>query len=112
MKEKNENYTPMLVSACVEVLTLHLLQQKPMYTYDLVSEIERASEGRLSAPKLYNAMVRLKTADLVAESEQKIVGNRVRVYYALTEKGAERLRQSAELLEFLAGALKKTGGEP
>lgn len=106
MKEKNENYTPMLASACVEVLALHLLKQKPMYTYDLVGEIERASEGRLSAPKLYNTIVRLKTADLVVESDQKIVGNRVRVYYALTQKGEERLRESAELLQFLAGILE------
>lgn len=114
MKEKNEKYTPMLASACVEVLVLHLLREKPMYTYDLVSEIERASEGRLSAPKLYNTMVRLRTADLVAESEQKIVGNRVRVYYALTGKGVERLRESTELLQFLVGVLgeeKIVGGE-
>lgn len=106
MKEKAEKYTPMLASACVEVLTLHLLKQKPMYTYDLVSEIEQVSQGQLSAPKLYNTMVRLKTAELVMESEQKIVGNRVRVYYALTEKGEERLQQSADLVQFLAGILK------
>ena len=106
MKDKAEKYTPMLASACVEVLTLHLLKQKPMYTYDLVSEIEQVSQGQLSAPKLYNTMVRLKTAELVTESEQKIVGNRVRVYYALTEKGEERLQQSSDLVQFLAGILK------
>lgn len=106
MKEKAEKYTPMLASACVEALTLHLLKQKPMYTYDLVSEIEQVSQGQLSAPKLYNTMVRLKTAELVMESEQKIVGNRVRVYYALTEKGEERLQQSSDLVQFLAGILK------
>ena len=107
MKDKAEKYTPMLASACVEVLTLHLLKQKPMYTYDLVSEIEQVSQGQLSAPKLYNTITRLRTAALVVESEQKIVDNRVRIYYTLTEKGEERLRQSAELIQFLARLMKK-----
>ena len=93
MKEKAEKYTPILASACVEVLTLHLLKQ--------------VSQGQLSAPKLYNTITRLRTAALVVESEQKIVDNRVRVYYTLTEKGEERLRQSAELIQFLAEFLKK-----
>lgn len=106
MKENNENYTPMLAAACLEVLTLHLLKQKPMYTYELANEIEEVSHGQLTAPKLYNTMLRLRTAALVEECDQKIVGNRVRVYYTLTRKGEERLQQCKDLLRFLTEIVK------
>ena len=101
--EENDLKTKMslLSAAGVDVLTLFLLGQKPMYTYDLANEIKKLSSDMLPVPKLYNTITRLKAAGLIKEHDKEIIGNRIRIYYIITEEGESQLKETRTLLNFL-----------
>ena len=74
--------------ATTEMLTLFLLRQKPMYTYEMMNEIEALSQGVITFNTLYLTIHRLQDFRYV-EEQGKVVSedNRVRLYFAITPKG-------------------------
>lgn len=82
----------LLKRATTEMLILLVLRDKPLYTYEIMNEIEHMSGGYLSFNTLYIAIYRLKEL-LFIEETSKIVSenNRTRVYFSITEAGQEYL---------------------
>ena len=78
--------------ATTEMLTLFLLRQKPMYTYEMMSEIEVLSQGVITFNTLYLTIHRLQDFNYV-EEQGKVVSedNRARIYFAITPEGEEYL---------------------
>ena len=79
---------------------LALLQRREMYGYELVQETERVSGGLLSFQDgtLYPVLYRLLDQGYIADRKEQ-VGKMTRVYYQLTESGADylgRIRQEYE----------------
>lgn len=80
-----------LKKSTAELLVLFMLRQKSMYTYQILSELTRLTDGALTFNTLYLAIYRLEEKGYVREKEKRIEGNRTRVYFALTESGQHYL---------------------
>ena len=82
----------LLKKATTEMLVLFLLSQKPMYTYEMMSTVERISEGKITFNTLYQAIYRLQGFKYIEESEKILSdSNRIRIYFLITERGQKYL---------------------
>ena len=83
-----------LKKATTEMLVLFLLSQKPMYTYEMMRELERLSDGILTFNTLYIAIYRLEKFGYIAESDKVLSeNNRIRIYFSVTEEGRSYLEK-------------------
>lgn len=77
-----------LKKATTEMLVLFMLRQRPMYTYEMMQMIEKASKGVLTFNTLYLAIYRLQNNGYIQEADKIMSSdNRVRVYFSVTEAG-------------------------
>jgi PadR family transcriptional regulator PadR len=90
----------------MDMLILHLLAERDMYGYEMVTELaSRSSEVfQLKEGTLYPLLHRLEKEGSVSAYEERKDG-RVRRYYRLTRKGGEKLRERTEAWEKYAGAV-------
>ncbi len=90
----------------MDMLILHLLAERDMYGYEMVTELARRSSDvfQLKEGTLYPLLHRLEKEGSVSAYEEKKDG-RVRRYYRLTRKGGEKLRERTEAWEKYAGAV-------
>lgn len=97
-----------LKKATTEMLVLFLLKQKNMYTYEMMSTVEKLSEGRITFNTLYQAIYRLQGFGYIEESHKVMSeSNRVRIYYAITDSGKEYLAALIENYRVMTGAIEK-----
>jgi PadR family transcriptional regulator PadR len=79
-----------LKKALTELLVLYFLHQRAMYTYELIQEIKKQSDGYFSYNTLYIAIYRLQEKGYITEKEKTVTeDNRTRVYFALTPQGEQ-----------------------
>lgn len=93
-----------LKKATTEMLVLYVLRRKSMYTYEMMQEIDRMSEGKITFNTLYQAIYRLQSFHYI-EEEGKVVSedNRIRIYFAINEAGEDYLQKLiAEYRSFTA----------
>jgi DNA-binding PadR family transcriptional regulator len=93
-----------LVKGSANSLLLTLLDEKPMYGYQIVKELEKRSQGyfRFKEGTLYPALYRLEKAGLVTGSWQLLANGRQRRYYYITDKGRAKLEvEISQWLDFL-----------
>ena len=93
-----------LKKATTEMLVLYVLRRKSMYTYEMMQEIDRMSEGKITFNTLYQAIYRLQSFHYI-EEEGKVVSedNRIRIYFAINEAGEDYLQKLiAEYRRFTA----------
>jgi PadR family transcriptional regulator PadR len=94
-----------LIKGSFDSLILCLLDQQPMYGYQIIKELERKSEGyfRFKEGTLYPALHRLEQAGLIEGKWQMLSNGRQRRYYNITEKGLHSLEaKRSQWLDFLA----------
>ena len=74
-------------------LLLSLLEQQPMYGYQIVKELQARSEGYFVFKEgtLYPALHRLEKAGMVSGDWQMLPNGRSRRYYFITAKGRAKL---------------------
>lgn len=77
----------------VELLVLHLLQEKDYYGYELSQNIKSRSNGIIDIPvgSLYPALYKLIDNGYITDYKQQAGKRLVRVYYHLEPEGKERL---------------------
>ena len=90
-----------------ELLVLLVLQKRPMYTYEMMREIETMSEGKISFNTLYQAIYRLQEFEFIVEQEKKMVENRVRIYFSVTREGEDYLNQLIAEYQSFVGAVNQ-----
>ena len=90
----------------MDLLILHLLAERDMYGYEMVTELASRSNEvfQLKEGTLYPLLHRLEKEGSVSAYEEKKEG-RVRRYYRLTRKGGEKLRERREAWETYSGAV-------
>lgn len=94
--------------ATTEMLVLFLLKQKSMYTYEMMSTVEKLSEGQITFNTLYQAIYRLQGFGYIEESRKVMSeSNRVRIYYAITNSGREYLTALIENYCVMTDAIGK-----
>ena len=83
-----EGFRESLKKATTEMLVLFLLRRRPMYTYEMMSEIQVLSQGVITFNTLYLTIHRLQDFNYV-EEQGKVVSedNRARIYFAITPDG-------------------------
>ena len=90
----------------MDMLILHLLAERDMYGYEMVTELASRSNEvfQLKEGTLYPLLHRLEKEGSVSAYEEKKEG-RVRRYYRLTRKGGAKLRERTEAWETYSGAV-------
>ncbi len=94
-----------LIKGSFDSLILCLLDQQPMYGYQIIKELDHKSEGyfRFKEGTLYPALHRLEQAGLIEGKWQMLPNGRQRRYYHITEKGLHSLEtKRSQWLDFLA----------
>lgn len=86
------------IMGTVELIILYLLDKQDLYGYQLSPLISRLSDGRLDITEstLYPALYKLLDNGFISDRRVQAGKRRVRVYYHMEAKGAQRL---ADLLE-------------
>lgn len=97
-------YSKELLKGTLSVIVLKLLKDNDkMYGYEITQKVKELSENKIHIKEgsLYPALHKLKTeAYLTTETEN--IGNRVRKYYRLTEKGEVLLQEKLfEVKDFM-----------
>lgn len=82
-----------LLKGNTDTLLLALLQNEPMYGYQIVKEVEKRSSGYFAFKEgtLYPALHRLERAKLVEGRWEENPGSVRRRYYLITERGRQAL---------------------
>ena len=105
---------PDFLNGVPELLLLKMLSAQPMYGYELVQAIRRATGGGLEFGEgcIYPILHRLE-ADGLVDSRRETVAGRSRVVYRLTTKGTQRLSQNVDTWRRIVQAvnLALQGGE-
>jgi PadR family transcriptional regulator PadR len=92
-----------LLKGSTDSLLLCLLNQQPMYGYQIIRELEARSQGyfRYKEGTLYPALHRLEKSGLLKAEWYTETGGRPRRYYHLTKKGqAILVEQRTQWLNF------------
>ena len=83
------NIQTSLKKATTEMIVLHLLRQKPMYTYEMMNIIAERSGGDITFNTLYLSIYRLEENGYIrGHSKVMSEDNRTRIYFAITEAGS------------------------
>lgn len=83
-----------LKKATAEMMVLHLLRERPMYTYEMMSTIEERSGGVITFNTMYLTIYRLQDFGYIQEhSKVMSEDNRTRIYFAITDSGAAYLEE-------------------
>jgi PadR family transcriptional regulator PadR len=97
-------YSKELLKGTLQALILKLLsEQDKMYGYQLTQVIKEQSGGKIaiSEAAVYPILHKLKAEGMLT-SQKVNLGERVRIYYSLTEKGNGKVKEKmAELADFL-----------
>ena len=94
-----------LMNSTIDSLLLHLIDQQPMYGYQIIKELEGRSQGyfRFKEGTLYPALHRLEESKLISGKWQVLPSSRQRRYYHITEKGRAALVEKwSQWQDFLA----------
>jgi len=69
------------------LVVLQLLQERPMYVYELSQELKTRSCGGYTIVVLYPILYKLEEQGFVEVVSTEIESNRVRSYYGITQTG-------------------------
>lgn len=86
-----------------EIAILHLLNERDMYGYEVLRELERRSQGKfvLKYSSLYPVLYRLIDKGIIGDTQKLVGKRRTRVYYHLTEKGKEYFEELKSEYNFI-----------
>jgi len=89
-------------------LLLCLLEQQPMYGYQIVKELEAKSQGyfKFKEGTLYPALHRLEKSGLITGKWQMLPNGRQRRYYYITAKGHSKLAMEKTQWQDFLNAVK------
>lgn len=104
------NQTPIvenLKKGIIEFLILSFLNEKEMHIYEIMNCLDELSGGACKITFPYGAIYRLSDNGYITESKKRIVDNRRRQFYAITDEGRVYLKQmKSEYEAFMTGVNK------
>lgn len=96
-------YIEQLMKGVTESVLLYLLDEVPMYGYQIIKELEKRTTGyfKFKGGTIYPALQRLEMKGLIKGRWQQTTERQKRKYYQVTEKGHRFLvNRLAEWKEF------------
>ncbi len=76
------------------LLVLSILRERPMYCYELSTEIKKRSSGRLAVSVLYPVLYRMEEQGYIEIAKTEVIDGRARSYYQVTADGEEYLKKT------------------
>ena len=95
----NDKYERQMKKGVLDMLILKLLQEKPKYGYQLISELKEKSNSVfvLKEGTLYPILYRLEDEQLAESNWSAAAGKQLpRKYYSITEKGKALLPELSQ----------------
>lgn len=106
--ESGHSFEDYFKRATSPMMTLLLLNERPMYVYKLSQELERRSDSSYKMNFLYPVLYRLQEQGYVIEYSQEITeSHRTRNYYAITDAGREHLKYMLKKYRELLAAVDR-----
>lgn len=106
--DAGHNFEAYLKRATTPLLVLQLLNEQPMYPYQIMQEVNQRSEGMYKMPLLYTVIDRLQQQGFVYESKKEISeSNRVRNYYSITDLGKLHLKELKDQYSLFTSIINK-----
>lgn len=101
-----QNRNPDFMNGVPELLVLRLLKDREMYGYDLVKAVKTATGGEIALGEgvIYPTLHELEAGGYLVAA-RKAVNGRTRIYYSLTPKGGERLKERISRWSRLTAAI-------
>ncbi|MBD7911640.1 PadR family transcriptional regulator [Clostridium cibarium] len=98
-----------LLKGSTVILILSLLDQRPMYGYEMIKEMEVKSEGvfTLKEGTLYPILHSLEAEGMVECYWTKTDGGRKRKYYKITKNGREYAKEKQKEWKIFRSAVDK-----
>lgn len=114
-RDSGHSFEDYFKRATSPMMTLLLLNEKPMYVYNLSQELEKRSNSTYKMNFLYPVLYKLQQQGYVEEYSQEITeSHRTRNYYAITEEGKlyldYLLKKYRELLEAIDTVINESIG--
>lgn len=78
------------------LVVLRLLEEKPMYGYEITQEMKKRSGGKYTISILYPVLYRLIEQGYIDEDRTEVVGGRARTYYAITPEGKAYFKKTLQ----------------
>jgi len=105
-------YVEQLIKGITEPVLLYLINEVPMYGYQIIKELEKRTTGyfKLKGGTIYPALQRLETKGLVEGRWQQTTKRQARKYYQVTEKGRQFLFEGLEEWKDLSTAVSMLTG--
>ena len=103
-----------LINGSTSTLVLSLLEEKSMYGYELIKEIDKKSNGifEFKEGTLYPLLHSLESNGYLESYWDNRDGGRKRKYYSITDKGKKELADKKEEWEVFSKTVNKIiGGE-
>lgn len=93
------------------IAVLKVLEQRPMYGYELAEALDSMSDGVLALghSTLYPLLYKLERNGFIERTASRLESGRERKYYAITEAGTEKLREYEGEWAGLVAAMGKLG---
>ncbi|RJS73194.1 MAG: PadR family transcriptional regulator [Candidatus Syntrophoarchaeum sp. WYZ-LMO15] len=85
--------------------TLRLLNERPMYGYEIIREIERKTEKKPSQGSIYPILHELEEKGFVEATWHVVEKGPSRKYYHITDKGREEFERAKQKLTEAFNAL-------
>jgi PadR family transcriptional regulator PadR len=87
------DYIQQLMKGVTESVLLYLINEVPMYGYQIIKEMEKRTSGyfKLKSGTIYPALQRLEMNGLIKGKWQQATQRQARKYYQITEKGRQFL---------------------
>ena len=105
-KDAKSSFEDSFKRATSPMMTLLLLNEKPMYVYNLSQELEKRSNSTYKMNFLYPVLYRLQEQGYVCVYTREITeSHRTRNYYAITDEGKEYLKFMLEKYRELLNAV-------
>lgn len=94
MTDNSHSFSAYFKRVTSPLVVLSLLRERPMYGYEISSEMKARSSGRYTIAVLYPVLYRLQEQGYVEISETEVVDGRARSYYRITENGCNYLKHT------------------
>ena len=105
-KDARSSFEDSFKRATSPMMTLLLLNERPMYVDSRSQELEKRSDSNYKMNFLYPVLYRLQEQGFVTEYSQEITeSHRTRNYYAITDEGKEYLKYMLKKYKELLNAV-------
>ena len=101
MSDQLSFFQEALNRAALPIVVLSVLHERPMYGYELTTEIKKRSHGTYPTAVMYPVLKKLLQDHYIELGKSTVIDGRYRQYYQITQLGESALADSpAEFKQF------------